>query len=98
VNFFDVAIPERGERFDTLLQQGRVRVERIVSGHLDKVEEFCQEEDEWVILCSGWALLEMDGKRYHLKRGDFLHIPAKTPHKLLKAEPGTFWLAIHFEP
>ncbi len=30
-----------------------------------------------------------------LERGDFFVIPANTPHRVLKTEKGTRWLAIH---
>ena len=97
VNFFDVTFPENGERFDTLFAKEDLRIVRIASGEVDGVQEFCQEDDEWVIVCEGEAWLEIAGAKKELKKGDFCYIPAHTPHKLLRVQPGTLWLAVHFK-
>jgi cupin 2 domain-containing protein len=97
VNFFDTFYPEKGERFDTLFQKGDLRIVRIASGEVDEVQEFCQEDNEWVVVCEGEAVLEIDGAKRELKKGDFCYIPARTPHKLLSVKPKTLWLAVHFK-
>ncbi|WP_462320562.1 cupin domain-containing protein [Halochromatium sp.] len=58
-----------------------------------------QAQDEWVLLLSGEARLEIAGEAISLSSGDYLFIPAYTPHRLLQtsAEPGCTWLAIHLD-
>ncbi len=40
-----------------------------------------REKDEVFYLQSGRVLLELDGKKYTLEPGDFVHVPAKAPHR-----------------
>lgn len=97
MNFFDVRSPQKGERFDTLFEKGELKIIRIASGEVDGVQEFCQEEDEWVIVCEGEAVLEIGGEQKALGKGEYCYIPAHTPHKLISVKPGTLWLALHFK-
>ncbi len=96
MNIYNYKIPSNGEDFTPLLEKENIKIVRIVSS--DKLEfvEYCQEEDEFVILLEGKATLEMEGRHITLNRGDTLFIPAKTKHKVLAAERGTLWIAIHF--
>ena len=96
MNFFDYKIPINSEIFDTLFENRNIKIERIVSGKIDKPKNFLQKENEWVILLEGEAKLKIDNKIYNLKKGDYIYIPANTPHTLLKTKEGTLWLAIHF--
>jgi cupin 2 domain-containing protein len=96
VNLFDYDIPKEGEDFTTILEQGDIRIMRIVSSDNVKPELYIQDEDEWVVVLEGEAAAEIDGKRVQLGKGDTLFIPAKTPHRVLSTKNGTVWLAIHF--
>ncbi len=96
MNIFDYDIPEVGEDFTTLLEQDGVRIVRIVSSDNIEPVEYIQDEDEWVVVLEGEAVLEIDNKTKTLYRGDTLFIPAQTPHKVLSAMHGTLWLAVHF--
>jgi len=97
MNLYDYAIPDSGERFDTLLAEKNVEIVRIVSSDTLERKEYCQEEDEWVVLLEGSALLEINGKEKPLGRGEMLFIPARTPHRVLRTERGTLWLAVHID-
>ncbi len=95
MNLFDFPVPDTGEEFHTLLKNRSLRIETIVSSDTPEPLLYRQEHDEAVLLLAGGALLWIDGKEVQLQPGDFLHIPAHTPHRVLKTEKGTRWLAIH---
>ncbi len=89
------------EFFETLLQNPALRIERIVSrGHTSPKEGwYDQEENEWVLLVEGEAILEFDnGETCRLKKGDFFYIPAHRKHKVAWTTPKqeTIWLACFF--
>ncbi len=95
MNLYDYTIPEKDETFDTLLSHENIKISRIVSS--DKIEgkEYCQVEDEWVIVLEGEATLVVNDKKRHLCKGDSLFIPAQTKHRILTTKSGTLWLAVH---
>jgi D-beta-D-heptose 7-phosphate kinase / D-beta-D-heptose 1-phosphate adenosyltransferase len=45
-----------------------------------------KEKDEVFYIQSGKILLELDGKEYTLRPGDFMHIPAGSPHRFTGLE------------
>ena len=95
MNLFEYTIPERGETFTPLLQHRDITIQRIVSS--DDLEEktYIQEEDEWVLILEGEALLKINGREKRIYKGESLLIPAKTPHQVLQTQKGTLWLAVH---
>ena len=91
---------EDEEHFEDLWKAGGVRVERIVSHGHSSPEGFWydQEEDEWVVLLSGSAVLEIEGENAPrtLQPGDWLLLPAHQRHRVAATdldEP-TIWLAV----
>ncbi len=98
-NLLDVALPPAmGERFDALLRCRNLLIERIVSS--DRPDPVCyqQAQDEWVLLVQGEADLNVDGRKFTLRAGDHLFIPAQTPHQVERTQAGTVWLAVHLHP
>ena len=94
-------LPE--ELFTELASGGSVRIVRIVStGHMTPEGEwYDQEDDEWVVVLKGKALLRFDDNREDLEMtpGDHVMIPAHCRHRVVwtsDQEP-TVWLAIHFD-
>jgi cupin 2 domain-containing protein len=89
--------PPDGERFETLARCRNVVVERILSSPRPETAEHRQAQDEWVGLLQGRATLEVDGRPLELVAGDWLLIPAGTPHRVVaaSAEPHCIWLAVH---
>lgn len=87
----------RGERFQELLDVGSVRIERILSSGRPEPTLYDQEQDEWVLLLRGCATLELAGRPIELLAGDYLFIPAHTPHRVLATspDPQCLWLAVH---
>ncbi len=95
LNLFDGSTPEKDETFDTLLLHKNIKIVRIVSSEYIDDKIYCQEEDEWVVILEGEAILLVDDKRRCLKKGDSLFIPAETNHSILATKSGTLWLAVH---
>jgi cupin 2 domain-containing protein len=95
MNLFDYTIPVTGEIFTPLLTHKNITINRIVSADTLEAKTYIQEEDEWVILLEGEAILQIEAKERKLSKGDSLLIPAKTPHKVLHTQQGTLWLTVH---
>lgn len=96
--FDDVVPPSRGERFDVLLKHRNLVVERIISSSDITPSEYVQEQDEWVLLVQGTAVLDIAGEPKALKAGDYVFLPARTPHTVLSTSQGAMWLALHLHP
>ncbi len=91
----DFHIPEKGEIFQTLERVKNVKIERIISSDKIPVNEYNQKQDEWVLILKGEATLNINGEIKYMKEGDFIFIPAYTPHRVLEVKKGTVWLAVH---
>ena len=95
-------LPE--EQFDTLLTRPGITVERIVSTGQASPPGFWydQDEDEYVLLLSGTALLrfEAEATPRQLSKGDWLAIPAHTRHRVEATSPTepTVWLTLFRKP
>ena len=89
------------EWFQTLLDDGTTRIERIVSlGHRSGDDFwFDQAWDEWVLLLKGGAGLAFAGAAEItvMAPGDWLRIPAGVKHRVEWTDPDgeTVWLAVH---
>jgi cupin 2 domain-containing protein len=87
--------PAEGETATVLAEFGNVVVEQILTGRLRGPADFDQPQDEWVVVLAGGATLEVAGEQVSVGPGDWVLLPARTPHRLVHAEPGTSWLAVH---
>ena len=90
-----------GEVFETLLESGEVKIERIVSlGHTSpKSGWYDQDKDEWVLVLKGAATIEIEDRgKIDLVSGGYINIPAHCRHKVVWTDPKvkTIWLAIHY--
>ena len=95
-NLYEDALPPaKGERFDTLLSHQGLVIERIVSTSKIELQEYVQQQDEWVVLLTGEATLDVAGSKVALKAGDYLFLPAGTPHMVRQVSDGALWLAVH---
>jgi cupin 2 domain-containing protein len=88
------AAPAHGERTLPLAAGDGFTVEQILSGELDAPLDYAQDHDEWVVVVDGAAALELDGVVHELGRGDWVLLSAGVPHRLLRTERGTSWLAV----
>ncbi|WP_258238986.1 MULTISPECIES: cupin domain-containing protein [Arcobacteraceae] len=98
--FKDIKIDNENEQFIDLLKHENVRIERIVSnGQCSPIDFWYeQEENEFVLLLKGQAILEFENKEVILKEGDFINIPSKQKHrvKYTSKKIPTIWLAIFY--
>lgn len=90
-------LPE--EQVRTLIGDGPVRIERIVSTGHASPEGFWyeQEEHEWVLVLQGCGVVEYpDGRTVELRVGDSLQLPAGVRHRVRETsrEEPTVWLAV----
>ncbi|WP_368641054.1 cupin domain-containing protein [Castellaniella ginsengisoli] len=89
------------ETFDDLLNVPGLRIERIVSHGQASPPDFWyeQDEDEWVIVLQGAAVLQVEGHDtlVTLKQGDHHWLPAGLRHRINSTAPDgpTIWLAVH---
>jgi cupin 2 domain-containing protein len=90
------------ERFDTLIEQGGVTIERIVSTGQASAPGFWYDSprDEWVVLLTGAATLEFEGdpQLHVMQPGDHVLIEAHCRHRVAwtqETEPSV-WLAVHY--
>jgi quercetin dioxygenase-like cupin family protein len=90
--------PAVGERTVALAAARGFTVEQILSGTLAAPVADVQDHDEWVVLLAGAAVLEVDAEPRALQAGDWLLLPAGTPHRLVTTEPNTSWLAVRSTP
>lgn len=92
-----------GEIFETLIDSGKVRIERIVSDSCRSPDGFWydQEGPEWVMVLSGSAGLRFDGNDevLVLGPGDWVDVPAHLRHRVEWTDPAqkTVWLAVFYD-
>lgn len=96
--FNDAVPPDQGERFETILGHQNLVVERIVSSAAITSTEYVQTQDEWALLVQGEAVLQVAGESLSLRSGDYVFLPAGTPHTVVSTSPGAIWLAVHLYP
>ena len=86
------------ELFETLLETKSIKIERITSkGEVTAEGEwYDQEDDEFVILSEGEAILEFEDKTITLQKGDYLLIKAHQRHRVSYTSDNALWIAIFF--
>ncbi len=102
-NLFE-RIPEAkdSETFETLVETGYFKLERIVSrGHATPPGKwYDQDTEEWVVLLRGSAGLLFEGETeiHAMGPGDFFLIPSHRRHRVEWTDPAeeTIWLALHY--
>ncbi|MEN8146502.1 MAG: cupin domain-containing protein [Campylobacterota bacterium] len=96
MNFFNITKPVEGtETINELLQYKNVTINRVVSNRLNNGSWYDQEEDEWLLLIRGVALLLIDNEEKTLKSGDTLFIPAHELHRVISTSDDALWLTVH---
>jgi cupin 2 domain-containing protein len=86
------------EIFETIISKDNIKIERIISyGHTSpETGWYDQDQDEWVIVLEGEAIISFETKDVRLKAGNYINIKAHTKHKVSWTLPDakTIWLAI----
>lgn len=97
----NILVDKSKEEFLDLLNHDNIRIERIVSNGQKSEKDFWyeQEENEFVLLLKGSAILEFENKEMPLIEGDFVNIKAFTKHrvKYTSEDETTIWLAIFYK-
>ncbi|WP_428023200.1 cupin domain-containing protein [Arcobacter sp.] len=100
-NIFDnINVDKNNEEFIKILRDKNIRVERIVSNGQISDENFWydQDENEFVLLLEGEAILEFENEEITLKKGDFIDIKSRTKHRIkyTSLDKPSIWLAIFY--
>lgn len=96
-NIFDTAkFPEIGDEFfETVLSHKNVKIELIKSNNIVNGVLYNQSHDEWVVVLEGDAILEIEGIRHILHKGNSMFIKANSSHSVISTNEKTLWLAVH---
>lgn len=98
--FENIIIDKENEEFMDILKKPNIRIERIVSnGQVSKKDFwYIQEENEFVIVLEGEAILELVDKEIVLKKGDFYNIEKGIKHrvKYTSLKESTIWIAVFY--
>jgi cupin 2 domain-containing protein len=88
------------EIFETILTNKNIKIEKIISyGQItEKGKWYDQDEDEWVILLKGKAILKLKGenKLINMIAGDFISIKAHVKNRVEYTSDDAIWLAVHY--
>lgn len=98
--FDDIKVDKTKEEFKELLKSENIRIERIVSNGQTSEDEFWydQDENEFVLILEGKAILEFEDKEVFLQKGDCFDIKAHIKHrvKYTSKDKPTVWLAVFY--
>ena len=100
--FKDIPLNIQEEITEKIISSGKFRIERIISGGHSSNEDFWydQEENEWVIVLKGKAILEFFGENelIEVNEGDYINIPSHKKHRIEWTDPEnkTIWLAVFY--
>ncbi len=92
-------LPELSESEQSLIlfENRSIKIQRIVSESYNSPAGFWydQDEDEWVIVLRGEAILEFEGgELVRMKDGDHVTITRHVRHRVQQTDPKTIWLAV----
>jgi cupin 2 domain-containing protein len=96
--FHDLPELSDQEELSILFQNPCATIERIVSQSYSSPAGFWydQDEDEWVVVVRGKAILEFEGGEFvRMQEGDYVTIPRHVKHRVRHTDPKTIWLAVH---
>jgi len=97
-NIYNISSPIEGkESIKKLYKTDKVSIEYIRSNNCLLSEWYCQDEDEWLVLFEGEAVLEVEGKTVRLQRGDTLFIGAQQRHQIISTSSNAQWLTVHMD-
>ncbi len=101
-NIFDELpeFPQKEEIFESIVDSENCKIERIISTGQSSAPDFWyeQDENEFVLLLSGSAVLEFEDHQVQLSKGDYLVIPAGIKHRVKNTDANehTIWLAVFY--
>lgn len=96
--FADLPDLSESEQSLSLFENASIKIQRIVSQSHSSPAGFWydQDEDEWVVVVRGEAILEFEGgELVRMQEGDYVTIPRHVKHRVRQTDPKTVWLAVH---
>ena len=99
MNIFNIPKTSTEEIFTELLKTPNIKIEQIVSYGQSSPNDFWydQEENEWVVVLDGEAVLEFEDKSVTLKKGEYINILAHQKHRVAYTTNPTIWLAVFYK-
>ncbi|MFZ2888947.1 cupin domain-containing protein [Sulfuricurvum sp.] len=82
------------EIFSTLLHTHSLKIESIRSSLTTPGEFYNQKQDEWVLLLTGEACLQIKDQILNLVAGDYCFIPKHTKHRVISTSNDALWLGV----
>ncbi len=100
-NIFEkIKIDKKDEQFFEIFKNDKIKIEKIVSNGQKSPKDFWYEQDksEYILLLSGFAILEFEDFEIELKKGDCLNIDAFLKHrvKFTSVDEPTIWFAVFY--
>jgi cupin 2 domain-containing protein len=100
-NIFEkIKIDKKDEQFFEIFKNDKMKIEKIVSNGQKSPKDFWYEQDksEYILLLSGFAILEFEDFEIELKKGDCLNIDAFLKHrvKFTSLDEPTIWFAVFY--
>ena len=100
-NIFDnIFIDKKNEQVFDILKKDNIRIEKIVSNGQKSEKDFWyeQEENEFIMVIDGDAIIEFEDKECELKKGDYLIIEKMIKHRVKYTDTNgpTIWLAVFY--
>ncbi|MCP4970218.1 MAG: cupin [Arcobacter sp.] len=100
----NIVIDKENEKIEDILKTRNIRIERIISNGQSTEEDFWydQEENEFVILLEGNAILEIKEdnkiKQIELVKNEYINIKANVKHRVKYTDSNnpTIWLTIFY--
>ena len=82
--FEQIIVDKNEERFFEIFKNEKIKIEKIVSNGQISPENFWyeQEQNEFVLVLEGYAILEFENREVELKKGDCLNIKAMEKHRV----------------
>ncbi len=98
--FEEIIIDKNEEKFFEIFKNETIKVEKIVSNGQKSPDNFWyeQEENEFILLLEGFAILEFEDRIIELKKGDCLNIKVMEKHrvKFTSLDEPTIWFAVFY--
>ena len=98
--FEEIIIDKNEEKFFEIFKNETIKIEKIVSNGQTSPKNFWyeQEENEFILVLEGFAILEFEDKEIELKKGDCLNIKAMQKHrvKFTSLTESTIWFAVFY--
>ena len=101
MNLFDIEKIPNSEELTTILAESKnVRIERIISSGQISSEgfQYDQDENEFVALLQGEAVISYEDGSTKLKAGDTVLIPAHKKHRVdfTSVDPPCVWICVFY--